>query len=149
MQSTVLTQLQIGGLVFGIVYSTAIIISIASNTLLSKRLKKINAGRKPLSKEEFICFFLQKGYRREHIEAVYDMIRQNIIPKEFSLYPDDDLYGMYEIDPEDLEFDMDTISKELNLFLPAQAEFDRLHDHYKGIVKAEYLLEVLRLGKAK
>ncbi len=130
------------GLIVGSILGIIILASWAMNRRLKAELKKVSSTRKPLSKDSYIQILKDKGYDEQAITAVYEEIRSYLNDKNFSMYPEDDLYQLYGIDPEDLSDSIMEIFKKLKKELPSQIEIDKLNLEYKKSMNIEYVLKL-------
>jgi hypothetical protein len=110
-------------------------------------LGNLNSSRPILNKVGYIEKLESKGYSRDDISAVYDVIQKYIDVPDFSMYPDDDFYNTYRIDPEDYDDLITEVYNTLGRPLPAQEYFDVLNKKYRNNMRVEYVLELLRIRK--
>ena len=127
----------------GLVVVVFIFYTIVGNRDHKNKLKKLSESRPQISKEEYIEYYSQKGYRKEYIEEVYDHIENYISYEWFSMHPEDNLLEDYEIDHEDLEDILMEILKKNKLKLPEKDTIERLSEKYAKNHSAEHLLEVI------
>lgn len=131
-----------------IVIVTAIAFLILYAYLMDKKwrgkLERLNHSRPKLSEAEYVEKLVSKGYSRNEIEVTYYVIQHYIGNPDFSLYPDDDIYKTYKIDPEDYEDLIAEIFKMLKRPLPKQEQVDALSKKYQKDMKVDYVLELLR-----
>lgn len=127
---------------------TAIAILILFAYLMDKKwrekLERLNHSRPKLSEAEYVEKLVSKGYSRNEIEVTYYVIQHYIGNPDFSLYPDDDIYKTYKIDPEDYEDLITEIFNMLGRALPEQEQIDTLSIKYQKDMKVDYVLDLLR-----
>jgi hypothetical protein len=129
----------------GIILGVIIIAIWRRHQKFINKLKKVNSTRKPLSKDSYIKLLKDKGYDEQTITIVYDEIRKYIPFENFSMYPEDDIYELYEIDPEDFSDHITCILKKLNKAEPPQAEIDKLNWEYAQSMTIEYVLKLTKI----
>jgi len=121
----------------------AIVFGIVERNIHKHKLVKINKGRDKLSKEDFVQYFLTKGYNYDFISIIYNEITLYIGLKDFVLLPNDDLRKICDLhDLDDIEL-IDRICHELGVEKPNQASFDSINNKY-DYLSFEYLLDLTK-----
>ena len=132
-----------------IVTLAVIIIFILFTYLTHKKWKKgldsLSSSRLTLSKADYVDRLACRGYEREEISVVYDVIYYYIGKSGFSMYPDDDIYKTYKIDPDDYEDLIKEIFNRLHRPLPTKGQVDDLNKKYQKDMQIEYVLEMLKI----
>ncbi len=64
-----------------------LLFSYFQNKKWKKKIGNLNASRPILPKKEYIELLIKKGFKKEHIEIVYDVILPFVKKENFSMYP--------------------------------------------------------------
>jgi hypothetical protein len=107
------------------------------------KLRRLSDSRPSLTRTEYISKLVNAGFNENHVEVVYDKIKELISLDGFSIYPEDDIREIYGIDDlDDIEL-IDSICKKLNLRLVEQKDCDKLNENMKSF-NAEYILALTK-----
>ena len=79
--------------IFGIM--VMMIVSRISVTINQARLRLLNSNRGEMSKEDFIHYFVRKGYSDTAVAFLYHEIQKNLTRRSYALHPDDNLHRDY------------------------------------------------------
>ena len=130
-------------IIIGIIIFIFVIFGYVQNKRNEKRLRKLNESRPNLTRTEYINRLKKNGFEKQHVEIVYDQIREFIQMDDFSIYPEDDIHKIYGIeDLDDIEL-IDTICEKLNLRKAEQKDCDELNKRMKTF-NAEYILTLTK-----
>jgi hypothetical protein len=130
-------------IIIGIIIFIFVILGYIQNERDKNRLQKLNISRPNLTRTEFINRLVKSGFDMQHVEVVYDEIRDFIRVNNFSIYPEDDIHKIYGIkDLDDIEL-IYRICKKLNLRKPEQKDCDKLNKEMKKF-NAEYILTLTK-----
>ena len=140
----------------GLIYMNWIIVIVAiitlfvlfthfSNKKWKRKLNAINDSRPALSKEEYLDRLVARGCERNNVSVTYDILSSYLNRPNFSLHPDDDIYGTYEIDPEDFEDLVTEVFQKLKKPLPSKGQVDDINQKYQKDMQVDYVLELLKI----
>ena len=118
---------------------------IKGNKDYKEKLERLVASRPPLTKNEYVGYFVKEGYEKERVEAIYEEIISYINYDWFLLYPEDDFYKDYEIDPEDLEDCLAKIYKRLGLNFPNEQKVSAFYKQRSENINTLYFLDLMNL----
>lgn len=133
-------------IVFLVLFSIVTVTVSFSKYLNRKHQKKLNdlANSRPnITGYEYIKTLTETGFNKDHSTLVYNLIKENFAPENFSIYPEDDLFKIYDIDDEfgDIEL-IDTICEKLNLRKVTQDDIDLIEKTHKSF-NAIFLLKLI------
>jgi hypothetical protein len=136
--------------IFGVLIVLILILLVSKRETNRFKRKLINLmnSRPAFSKDDYIAHFKHDGVDELLISTIYNQILLYFGIKNFQLYPDDDLYKLYEISPDDLSIIIENVFKELNSQLPEQKYFDILNEQYNDKpMTIEYIIEIYKIKK--
>lgn len=123
----------------------AIWIIYVDNKKYTKKLKTLANSRPALTKEQYLLAFTSIGYNESHVEVIYDEIKSYMHYKWFFIYPEDDFYRDYEIDPEDLDDMVVEMYNKLSLTFPEQHVINAFYERRSNKMDTLYLLDLMCL----
>ena len=131
-------------IIIGTIIFLVVILSFVQKKLDKIRLRKLNESRTSFSRAEYINRLVKKGFDQQHVEVLYDQIREFIQMDEFSIYPEDDIRKIYGIeDLDDIEL-IDRVCKRLNLREAEQKDLDELNKKME-LFNAVYILTLTKI----
>lgn len=115
--------------------------------LIDKKLANLCSRRDHMSDEEYVQYYMERGYKRKDIEVIRTNIRESYIQgSTFVMHPEDDLYKCYEINPNDIMDNLIEVCASLGKDVPKQTMIDRLNSKYQDKpMTLEYMLEFVNL----
>lgn len=125
----------------GIILLFALVLYFLNRTSRKKRLIAINSGRPLLSRDRYIGILVPMGFKKGHVEVLYDVLHDFIGIIGFCLHPEDDIIKMYEAG--DLDELIEKMCVRLGLRKHSQEDFDQMQEQFK-IIKAEAVLTLLK-----
>ncbi len=131
-------------ILIGIIVFIFIIFALRNVDVYSE-LRKVNENRPELSKDDYAYLLIQKGFKKEHIEIVYDAIKKHTFIDKLSIYPEDDIYNLLCIDSEDFADIIVGIFKGLNKRIPEHEEIEKLNHEFESKMTVEYILKLLEI----
>ena len=127
----------------GFIIVIAIFYVVIENRDYEQKLKNLSEKRPNKSKEEYVEYFLKKGYKEEHIEAIHSEISGFVAFSGFTIHPDDDLISDYELDHQAIEEILMFASKTVRSSKLEEGTILKLNEKYSKKLTAEYFLELL------
>ena len=125
----------------GIILLFALVLFFLNRTSRKKRLIAINSSRSLLSRDRYLGIHVPMGFKKRHVEVLYDVLHDSIGIIGFCLHPDDDIIKMYEV--ADLDELIENMCTKLGLRKPLQEDFDQMQKQFK-IITAEVVLTLLK-----
>jgi len=128
-----------------------VLLGVFINNRDEKKRKKVldsNKNRPFLKKEDYIKQLIQKGFKKEHIEAFYNETKKTIGIENFTMYPEDDIYENYALwDLDDIDL-IDNVCYKLGKRKIEQKDIDELSKTFKTYNAESILTMISKLEKS-